>query len=170
MRIKFYSWTAVAVALIAAGALIALGYFGLFSKKFGSFSGTEKTFAIIKPDAIKAKNCGKIIDRIEQEGFTIVQMKKTTLTKDLAEKFYVEHNGKKFFDELISFMTSGPCVVMVLEKNNAIADWRSLMGNSTTEGTLRHQFGTSITFNAVHGSDSPEAAKREIEIFFTEGK
>ena len=126
------------------------------------------TLAIIKPDAVTAGNSGKIIDKIEQSGFKIIAMKKTELTKEKAEEFYAIHKGKPFFDELISFMISGPIVVLVLEKENAIEEWRKLMGKAEIEGTLRNLFGTSVTKNAVHGSDSPETAKTEIKQFFPE--
>ena len=132
----------------------------------------EKTFAIIKPDAVRAKNAGKIIDRIEQEGFTIVGMKKLQLTTKQAEDFYAVHKGKPFLPELVEFMTSGPVVVMVLEKHNAVQAWRDLMGptNPANAGaaTLRKLYGTDIGSNATHGSDAPETAAQEITFFFPE--
>ncbi len=131
---------------------------------------TEKTFAIIKPDAVKAKNTGNIIARIEKEGFTVVNMKKEQLTKEKAEGFYAVHKEKKFFNDLVKFMTSGPVVVMVLEKENAIKDWRSLMGPTNPEkaekDNLRKLYGTDIQQNATHGSDSKDNAKIEIKYFF----
>ena len=132
----------------------------------------ERTFAIIKPDAVRAKNAGKIIDRIEQEGFTIVGMKKLQLTAKQAEDFYAVHKGKPFLPELVAFMTSGPVVVMVLEKHNAIQAWRDLMGPTNPanagEVTLRKLYGTDIGCNATHGSDAPETAAQEIKFFFPE--
>lgn len=130
----------------------------------------EKTFAIIKPDAVAAKNAGKIIDRIEAEGFTIKAMKKLHLTKTIAEKFYFIHREKPFYNDLTDFMSSGPCIVMCLEKENAIKGWRDLMGatnpESATENTIRKLYGTSIDNNAVHGSDAPNTAAEEVAFFF----
>lgn len=132
----------------------------------------ERTLGIIKPDAVKAKYSGKIIDRIEHEGFSIVGMKKLHLTKQQAESFYDVHAGKPFFDELVSFMTSGPVIVMALEKTNAIQAWRDLMGATNpaaaAENTLRKLYGASIGENATHGSDAPETARREVAFFFPE--
>ena len=133
----------------------------------------ERTLAIIKPDAVKAKTTGKIIDRIENENFNIVAMKKIHLTKDQAEAFYAVHQGKPFLTKLVDFMISGPCVVMVLEKENAIKAWRDLMGptdptKATDPNCLRKLYGTNIGFNATHGSDAPETAKTEIKFFFPE--
>ena len=132
----------------------------------------EKTFAIIKPDAVKAKNTGKIIDRIEKEGFDIVGMKKLQMTKAQAESFYAVHKGKGFFDGLVNFVSSGPIIVMVLAKPNAILAWRELMGATdpakAADNTLRKLYGTNIDNNATHGSDAPETAKQEIAFFFPE--
>ncbi|KKQ32375.1 MAG: Nucleoside diphosphate kinase [candidate division TM6 bacterium GW2011_GWF2_37_49] len=132
----------------------------------------ETTFAIIKPDAVKAKNTGKIIDRIEQEGFNIVGMKKINMTKNVAELFYTVHKGKPFFEELVDFMISGPCVVLALQKDNAIKAWRDLMGATNPEkaeaNTMRKLYGTNVGSNATHGSDAPETAKTELTIFFQE--
>ena len=130
----------------------------------------EKTLAIIKPDAVKAKNSGKIIDRIEKEGFEIKTLKKLKLTKEQAESFYDIHKEKPFFESLIKFMTSDPIVVMTLEKENAIQAWRDLMGNTdpvlAKEHTIRKLYGTDKGVNATHGSDAPETAMREIKFFF----
>lgn len=132
----------------------------------------ERTFAIIKPDAVKALSSGKIIDRIEQEGFNIVGMKKIQMTKTLAGEFYAVHKGRSFYDELVEFMISGPVVMMVLEKENAIQAWRDLMGTTdpaqSGPGTLRKLFGTSRGCNATHGSDAPETAMQEIALMFPE--
>ena len=135
---------------------------------------TERTFAIIKPDAVKAKHSGKIIDRIEQEGFSIVALKKMHMTKKQADGFYAVHKGKGFFEELTTFMSSGPVIVMVLEKEHAIQAWRNLMGTTdpaeASTNTLRKLYGTSKGNNATHGSDAQETAKTEIAFFFPELK
>jgi nucleoside-diphosphate kinase len=132
----------------------------------------EQTFAIIKPDAIKARHTGKIIDMIEQHGFDILRLQKGQLSIDLAEIFYDVHKDKPFFRELVEFISSGPIIIMALQKENAIQDWRKLMGTTdpakAEEGTIRKKFGTSIGNNAVHGSDSPETAMRELALFFAE--
>lgn len=130
----------------------------------------ERTFAIIKPDAVSQGNTGLIIDSIERNGFTIVGMYKGTMTTEQAQTFYAVHKERPFFGELVAYMTSGPSVVMVLEKENAVADWRTLMGATNPAqaavGTLRKMFGTSIGSNATHGSDALETAKQEIALFF----
>lgn len=131
----------------------------------------ERTFAIIKPNAFAAGNAGKILARIYAEGFTVVAMKKLFLSKREAEGFYYVHRERPFFGELTDFMSSGPCIVMVLEANNAIQKWRDLMGATdpakAAEGTLRREFGESIEANATHGSDAPETAAFEIGYFFS---
>lgn len=131
----------------------------------------EKTFAIIKPDAFKAGNAGKILARIYEEGFKVVGLKKLYLSKIEAEGFYYVHKGKPFFEELTDFMSSGPCIVMVLEAEDAIKKWRDLMGatnpDEAAEGTLRKEFGTFVGENATHGSDAPETAAFEIDYFFS---
>lgn len=130
----------------------------------------EKTYAMIKPDAVKAGYTGKIIDRIEQEGFTIVAMKKMHMDRDLALLFYAVHREKPFFEELVTFIISAPVVVMILEKESAIAGWRELMGATdpakADKGTLRQLYASSIGENAVHGSDAPETAETEIKLIF----
>ncbi|MEW6361967.1 MAG: nucleoside-diphosphate kinase [Pyrinomonadaceae bacterium] len=129
------------------------------------------TFGIIKPDAVRAGNQGKIIDRIISAGFRIRAMKLVHLTKKQAEGFYAVHKGKGFFEELTDFMSSAPCIVLVLEKENAVKAWRDLMGatnpSEAAEGTLRREFAASIGENAVHGSDSEENAAIEIAYFFS---
>ena len=129
------------------------------------------TFGIIKPDAVRAGNAGKIIDRILQRGFTIRGMKLVHQSKRQAEGFYAVHAGKGFYEELTEFMSSGPCVVLALEKENAVKSWRDLMGATNpaeaAEGTLRKEFASSIGENAVHGSDSDENAAIEIGYFFS---
>jgi len=130
----------------------------------------ERTLAIVKPDAVAAKNSGKIIDMIEENGFDIVRMEKITMPKEKAEGFYAVHNERPFFGELIDFITSGPVVVMVLEKENAIQAWRDLIGctdsRKAASGTIRNLFGTDHAINAVHGSDAPETAQFEATYFF----
>lgn len=131
----------------------------------------EQTFAIIKPDAVKSGYTGKIIDQIEANGFTIKNLKKVHLTKAQAEGFYYVHRERGFFGELTDFMSSAPCVVMILEKDNAILGWRDLMGPTNPEKgeahQLRKQFGKSIGENATHGSDAPETAAFEKSYFFS---
>lgn len=130
----------------------------------------ETTFAIIKPDAVSAGYAGPIIDLIEKNGFEIVRMHKKTLSKKDAEFFYAVHKEKSFFNDLVSYMISGPIIILELSKENAIADWRSLIGATDPAyagmGTIRKMYGVSKTFNAVHGSDSQEAALQEIMIMF----
>ncbi len=130
----------------------------------------ERTFAIIKPDAVSKKAEGKIIDKILENGFNIVAMRKELLTKEQAQGFYAVHKERPFFNDLIAFMTSGPVVLMVLEQENAIKKWRDLMGPTNSkeapEGTIRGTFGTDIEKNASHGSDAPETAAFEIGWFF----
>ncbi|MCD6525728.1 MAG: nucleoside-diphosphate kinase [Desulfuromonas sp.] len=131
----------------------------------------ERTFAIIKPDAFAAGSAGKIIARIYAEGFKIVGLKKLYMSKVEAEGFYYVHKERPFFGELTEFMSSGPCVVIVLEADNAILKWRDLMGATNpadaAEGTLRREFGSNIGENATHGSDAPETAAFEISYFFS---
>lgn len=130
----------------------------------------EKTLAIIKPDAAKKKVIGKIIQRIEDEGFAIRRMKLLTLTKEDAEGFYIVHKDKSFYDSLTDFMSSGPVVVMMLEREGAIAHWRKVMGATdpalAEPGTIRRTFGFSVERNATHGSDAPETAEWELDYFF----
>ncbi|MDR0571373.1 MAG: nucleoside-diphosphate kinase [Rickettsiales bacterium] len=131
----------------------------------------EKTLSIIKPDAMKKQISGLIINRIEKEGFVIVAQKKILLTKKQAELFYREHSAKPFFNDLTTHMSSFPIIAQVLEKENAVVSFRTLMGatdpDQAEEGTLRRDFGSNITLNAVHGSDSIESAFREINFFFS---
>jgi len=131
----------------------------------------ERTFAIIKPNAFADGNSGKIISRIYEEGFKIVGIKKLYLSKVEAEGFYYVHKARPFFGELTEFMSSGSCIVMVLEAENAIKKWRDLMGATNpadaAEGTLRRLFGASLGENATHGSDAPETAAFEIGYFFS---
>jgi nucleoside-diphosphate kinase len=130
----------------------------------------EKTLGIIKPDAVKAGHVKAIINRIEKEGFIVLNTKETQLTKAQAEEFYAIHKGKPFFDELVTYMTSGPVVAMDLQKENAIKAWRDLMGNTdpalAAPDTLRKLYGTSKGINSFHGSDAPETAHVELKFFF----
>ncbi|MBL8682875.1 MAG: nucleoside-diphosphate kinase [Myxococcales bacterium] len=130
----------------------------------------ERTFAIIKPDAVEKNNTGKIIAHIEKAGFRIVAIKKLHMTRAVAEGFYAEHKGRGFFDELVSFMSRSPCFILCLESENAIAKWRETMGatnpEKAAEGTIRKLFGGSVGENATHGSDAPASAARELAYFF----
>jgi nucleoside-diphosphate kinase len=130
----------------------------------------QTTFAIIKPDAVKAGHTGAIIARIEQAGFRIVGMRLQHLSQKEAEGFYAVHSARPFFGELTAFMSSGPAVVMALQAPDAIKKWRDLMGATdpakADAGTLRKEFGTSIGNNATHGSDAPETAAFELGYFF----
>ena len=131
----------------------------------------ERTFAIIKPDAVAAGNTGKIIAMIEENGFKILAMRKIEMTRKQAEGFYAVHRERPFFSSLVKFMTEGPCVVMALEREDAIAAWRELMGPTdpakAPDGTIRKLYGTNIERNAVHGSDAPETAATELAFFFS---
>jgi nucleoside-diphosphate kinase len=129
------------------------------------------TFAIIKPDAVRAGNTGKIIDRIISGGFRIRAMKMIHQSRGQAEGFYEVHRGKPFFEGLTEFMSSAPCVVMALERDGAVKAWRDLMGATdpakADAGTIRKEFGASVGENATHGSDSDENAAIEIGYFFS---
>jgi len=131
---------------------------------------TERTFAIIKPDAVEAKLAGKILARIEAAGFTVRAMRLQHLTKKEAEGFYAVHSARPFFGALTDSMSSGPCVLLALEAEGAILKWRALMGATdpakAEAGTLRKDFGQSIDKNATHGSDAPETAAFELGYFF----
>ena len=131
---------------------------------------TERTLAIIKPDALERRLAGKIVQRIEDAGFQIRAMRRLHLTKKDAQGFYAVHRQRPFFDSLTEFMSSGPSIVMVLEAADAIRKWRTLMGATdpakADAGTLRKEFGKSIETNATHGSDAPETAAFELGYFF----
>lgn len=133
---------------------------------------TERTFSIIKPDAVKRNLIGTILTRFEQNGFKIIASKMVRLTREQAEGFYAEHQGKEFFVPLVEYMMSSPIVVSVLEKENAVKDYRTLIGSTNPEtaeeGTIRKDFALSQRENSVHGSDSIENANREIAYFFTD--
>jgi nucleoside-diphosphate kinase len=130
----------------------------------------ERTFAIIKPDAVERRLVGKILARIEDAGFTIRGMRLHHLSKREAEGFYAVHRERPFFGALTDFMSSGPSVVLALEASDAIKKWRTLMGatdpGKADAGTLRKEFGSSIERNATHGSDAPETAAFELGYFF----
>jgi nucleoside-diphosphate kinase len=130
----------------------------------------ERTFAIIKPDAVSARRAGAIIQRIESGGFTIRAMRMLQLTRAEAEGFYAVHRERPFFPSLTTFMSSGPCIVMALEAPDAIRKWRTMMGATdpakAEANTIRKEFGQSIEHNATHGSDAPETAVYELNYFF----
>lgn len=130
----------------------------------------QRTLSIIKPDAVVRNITGKINAMIEENGLRIVAQKRVRLTQEQAEEFYAEHKEKAFFNGLVEYMISAPVVVQVLEGENAIEDYRKIMGATNPaiaeEGTIRKTFGESITHNSVHGSDSPESADREVSFFF----
>lgn len=130
----------------------------------------EETLTIIKPDAVRAKNVGNIVSRYEDEGFVIKNMKMMHLSPAQAQSFYREHEGKPFFTDLTNYMTSGPVVVMIVEKEDGVSANRELIGSTNPKeaaaNSLRGLYGTSKSRNAVHGSDSPQSAQREINFFF----
>ena len=130
----------------------------------------QRTLAIIKPDAVAAGNIGVIINEIEKNGFQIVALKMLQLTTSQAEGFYAVHRERPFFGSLVEFMTEGPVVTMVLQKENAIVAWRNLMGATdpakADEGTIRKKYGASLQNNATHGSDAEETAAFETRYFF----
>lgn len=130
----------------------------------------QRTLSIIKPDAVKRHLIGAILARFEQQGFNIAAAKMVQLSREQAEGFYAEHQGKPFFEPLVEYMTSAPVFVSVLEKENAVQDYRTLMGTTNpetaAEGTIRRDFALNQRENSVHGSDSPESAAREIAYFF----
>ncbi len=131
----------------------------------------ERTFSIIKPEAVKNKTSGKIISMFEDKGFNILAQKKIQMTQEQARHFYAVHKERPFYNDLVKFMTSGPVIVQVLEKENAILDNRTLMGATNpaeaADGTIRKLHGTNVEANAVHGSDAPETAQSEIAFFFS---
>ena len=131
----------------------------------------QRTLALIKPDATERGMQGRIIDRILQKGFTILTMKQIRLSRPKVKAFYAEHEGKPFYDSLCDYMCSGFIVAMTLEKENAIDDWRGLMGATNPadadEGTIRKEFAVDIEKNSVHGSDSTSSSHREVPFFFS---
>jgi len=132
----------------------------------------QRTLSIIKPDAVSKNLIGTILQRFENANFTIVAAKMLHLTKAQAEAFYAEHEGREFYAPLVEFMTSGPVMVQVLESEDIILNYRELIGKTDPEqaapGTIRADFAESTRYNAVHGSDSPESASREIAFFFAD--
>jgi nucleoside-diphosphate kinase len=130
----------------------------------------ERTFSIIKPDAVKARQAGEILSRLEKAGFEIVALRQRRLTMAEAEGFYHVHRERPFFGSLTRFMSAGPCITMVLERDNAIAGLREIMGATdpakAAPGTIRRDLAQSIEANCVHGSDAPETARFEIGYFF----
>ena len=134
----------------------------------------NKTFAIIKPDAVKNNHTGKIYDHILSNNFQVLSAKLIKMTKEQAEGFYAIHTGKPFFEELTAFMSSSKCMVLALKKENAVQEWRNTIGSTNPEeaddGTIRKLYATSLGENAVHGSDSNENAKKEIAFFFTDSE
>ena len=130
----------------------------------------QRTFSIVKPDAVKKGYTGAILAEIETAGFKIVSIKKACISKDQAKGFYYVHAERPFFNDLCDFMSSGPLFLMVLEKDNAIADLRTLMGATNpaqaAEGTIRKKWATNIEHNAIHGSDAEETARFELSFFF----
>ena len=135
---------------------------------------SNRTFAIIKPDAVKNKHTGKIYDKIIQSGFKVISVKLLNMTTDQAEDFYDVHKERSFFNDLIKFMTSGPCMVLALEKDNAVKEWRKTIGSTdpkvAMKGTIRSDFAKNVQENAVHGSDSDENAQKEIAFFFSDSE
>lgn len=132
----------------------------------------ERTLAILKPDSVRKELVGEILRRIQDAGFQLRALKMIRMTKAEAEGFYAVHEDKPFFDDLTDFMSSGPCIPVVLEKEDAIDDFRALIGatdpDEATDGTIRNDFADSIEQNAVHGSDSPENGRKETAYFFPE--
>lgn len=133
---------------------------------------TDLTFSIIKPDSIKKGNYSEILRQISSSGFRTIGLKSKRLQKEEAENFYSVHKGKPFYDDLIQFMSSGEIYVLALQKDNAVEDFRTLIGDTdptkASSGTIRRKFGESIGSNAIHGADSDENAKKEILFFFPE--
>jgi nucleoside-diphosphate kinase len=131
---------------------------------------SNRTFTMIKPDAMKNGHAGAILDKIIKAGFRIVALKQTKLTKEKAGEFYAVHNARPFYGELVDFMSSGVIIAAILEKDNAVAEFRTLIGatdpSKADEGTIRKLYATSVGENAVHGSDSDENAKVEADFFF----
>jgi nucleoside-diphosphate kinase len=132
----------------------------------------ERTLAIIKPDGVKRRLMGEVVRRLEKEGISILAFKMIWMTKEQAKGFYRVHAGKPFYENLTDFMSSGPCVVMVLEGKGVIGEYRKLMGatnyKEAAKGTIRYDYATDIEKNVVHGSDSPQSAAFEIGYFFNE--
>jgi nucleoside-diphosphate kinase len=133
-------------------------------------TAAQRTFVMVKPDGVRRRLVGEVISRLEQKGYDIVEMRLFTIDEDLAGRHYAEHTEKPFFSELVSFITSGPVVAMAVEGAEAVSGCRQIMGATNpleaVPGSIRGDYATEITFNIVHGSDSPESAARELELFF----
>jgi nucleoside-diphosphate kinase len=131
----------------------------------------ERTFGIVKPDAVAAGAIGGVIDLVEKSGLKVIGLRYLRMSTEQAQGFYAVHKARPFYGDLVKFMTSGPCVVMALEGENAISRYREVMGATDSKkaaaGTIRQKYGTDIERNAVHGSDSPDNAKIELAFFFT---
>ena len=131
----------------------------------------EKTFSIIKPDAMAGGHAGEILSMIEAAGFRLLGLRMLRMRKEQAREFYAVHRGKHFYESLVAFMTEGPVIVMALEREDAIAELRRVMGATNpaeaAEGTIRKRFGANIERNAIHGSDGPETAAAELRFFFS---
>ncbi len=134
----------------------------------------ERTFSIVKPDAVERDLIGTILGRLEAAGLKIVAARMIHMTKEQAEGFYAEHKGRPFFDDLVAYMISGPVVVQVLEGDNAIVKYRQILGatnpSEASAGTIRHDYAVSMSSNSAHGSDAPASAAREIAYFFDENE
>ena len=134
----------------------------------------NRTFAIIKPDAVRNNYTGLIYDRILKASFKVIGSKLKKISKAEANKFYIIHKDKPFYDELTDFMSSGYCMILALEKENAVQEWRKTIGatnpEDADEGTIRKDFASSLSENAVHGSDSNDNAQKEINFFFSESE
>jgi len=132
----------------------------------------EKTFVMVKPDGVQRGLVGRIVDRFESRGFKVCAMKMMKVPRELSERHYEEHKGKDFYEPLLEYITSGPVVCMVLEGENAVATVRTMMGRTNPQdaapGTIRGDFAQVKSMNVIHGSDSPESAKREIKLFFND--
>jgi len=130
----------------------------------------NRSFLLLKPDALQKKVVGEIISMVEKEGFNILNIRMKRWTREEAEKFYAVHRGKEFFEGLVEFMISGPVIGLLLEKENAIEDLRKLVGatdpSRAEPGTIRHKYGTNVRVNAVHASDSQESFEYEVKCFF----
>jgi nucleoside-diphosphate kinase len=130
----------------------------------------QRTFVMVKPDGVRRRLVGEVITRLERKGYDIVEMKLFTIEEGLASRHYAEHTEKPFYSELVSFITSGPVVAMAVEGPGAVSGCRQIMGATNpleaVSGSIRGDYATEITFNIVHGSDSPESAARELELFF----
>lgn len=133
-------------------------------------TASQRTFVMVKPDGVRRRLVGEVIARLERKGYDIVEMRLFTIDEGLAGRHYAEHTEKPFFSELVSFITSGPVVAMAVEGAEAVLGCRQIMGATNplqaVPGSIRGDYATEITFNIVHGSDSPESAARELELFF----